>query len=80
MQIFSKFIAIFAGLELGNETYLIFGFSLKKLIIKHKHANDLCSLLSGLLSDQRIEFAYTSGAGSYELWIETPTNGMVMIK
>lgn len=56
------------------------GCSLKKLVIKHKHANNLCSLLSGLLSDQRIEFAYTSGAGSYELWIETPTNGMVMIK
>jgi len=40
----------------------------------------LRSSLSGLLSDQRIEFVCTSGAGSYELWIETPQNGTVIIK
>ncbi len=51
-----------------------------KFRIKHKFAANLRSSLSGLLSDQRIEFVYTSGAGSYELWIETPQKGTVIIK
>ncbi len=51
-----------------------------KFRIKHKFAANLRSSLSGLLSDQRIEFIYTSGAGSYELWIETPHKGIVIIK
>ena len=51
-----------------------------KFRIKHKFAASLRSSLSGLLSDQRIEFVCTSGAGSYELWIETPQKGTVIIK
>ena len=56
------------------------GVRLKKFIIKHKSAANLRSCFSGLLSDQRIEFRSTSGAGSYELWIETPQNNTVAIK
>ena len=56
------------------------GIRLKKFIIKHKSATNLRSSFSGLLSDQRIEFRSTPGAGSYELWIETPQNNTVAIK
>tara|TARA_X000000950_G_scaffold89289_1_gene112365 strand:- start:421 stop:1041 length:621 start_codon:yes stop_codon:yes gene_type:complete len=56
------------------------GCRMTKFRIKHKFAANLRSSLSGLLSDQRIEFVCTSGAGSYELWIETPQKGTVIIK
>ena len=63
-----------------TETLKDNGLRLKKFIIKHKSATNLRSSLSGLLSDQRIKFRSTPGAGSYELWIETPQNNTVAIK